>query len=59
MSGSESAGDVCGVKGGYGRQVDGTAGLTPAPKIPVRPATYVSCHNRTHVPRANFVRGSE
>jgi hypothetical protein len=36
-----------GVKGGCGRQANGTAGLPPAPEMPVRSGTYVSCHNQT------------
>jgi hypothetical protein len=35
------------VKGGRGRQVDGTAGLPPAPEIAVRSRTYASCHEPT------------
>jgi hypothetical protein len=31
------------VKGGCGRQANGTAGLPPAPEIPVRSGTYASC----------------
>jgi hypothetical protein len=37
------------VKGGYGRQADGTAGLSPAPEIPVRSGTYASCQQRASV----------
>jgi hypothetical protein len=36
-----------GVKGGCGRQADGTAGLPPAPEIPVRFVTYASCQERS------------
>jgi hypothetical protein len=36
-----------GVKGGCGRQADGTAGLPPAPEIPVRFVTYASCQAET------------
>jgi hypothetical protein len=34
------------VTGGCGRQADGTAGLPPAPEIPVRSRTYASCQQR-------------
>jgi hypothetical protein len=35
------------VKGGCGRQANGTAGLPPAPEIPVRSGTHVSCQQKT------------
>jgi hypothetical protein len=34
------------VKGGYGRQVDDTAGLPPASDYPVGSHTYASCNER-------------
>src|SRR5258707_279450 len=34
------------VKNGCGRQADGTAGLPPAPEMPVRSGTYASCQIR-------------
>jgi hypothetical protein len=35
------------VKGGCGRQANGTAGLPPAPEMPVRSGTYASCQQPT------------
>jgi hypothetical protein len=39
------------VKGGCGRQADGTAGLPPAPEIPRALRQYASCHQQTRAPR--------
>jgi hypothetical protein len=36
------------VKGGRGRQPNGTAGLPPVPEIPVRSGTHASCHQATY-----------
>jgi hypothetical protein len=33
--------------GGPGRQADRTAGLPPAPEMPVRADTFASCHEPT------------
>jgi hypothetical protein len=35
------------VKDGRGRQADATAGLPPAPEIPVRSGTYALCQQET------------
>src|SRR5580700_6728841 len=43
------------VKGGCGRQADGTAGLPPAPEMPLRSGTYASCQTRTSLARCPFL----
>jgi hypothetical protein len=41
------------VKGGCGRQADGTAALPPAPEIPVHSGAYASCQQATSAARTS------